>query len=121
VFKNVIAYRLVSPWSVTQAQLEDALQADRFVECGASQEKSVGWTEPRGRAHGPLVEVVGGQWVLKLMMEVKSVPGSVVKRKVEEQVAQIEVSTGRKPGKEKSESCRDDARALSAHGIYQAR
>lgn len=110
MFKNVIVYRLASPWSATQADLEDALQPDRFVECGASQEKSVGWVEPRGQAHGPLVEVVGGQWVLKLMMEVKSVPGSVVKRKVEEQVAQIEVSTGRKPGKKEVRELRDEAR-----------
>jgi len=110
VFKNVIVYRLVSPWSVTQAQLEEALLAEHFVECGASQEKSVGWIEPRGQAHGPLVEIVGGQWILRLMMEIKSVPGSVVKRKVEEQVAQIEVSTGRKPGKKEVRELRDDAR-----------
>lgn len=110
MFKNVIVYRLVSPWSVTQAQLEEALQSEHFVECGASQEKSVGWIEPRGQAHGPLVEIVGGQWILRLMMEIKSVPGSVVKRKVEEQVAQIEVSTGRKPGKKEVRELRDDAR-----------
>ena len=110
MFKNVIVYRLASPWSVTQAQLDEALQADRFVECGASQEKSVGWTEPRGQAHGPLVEVVGGQWVLRLMMEVKSVPGSVVKRKVEEQVAHIEATTGRKPGKKEKKELSEDAR-----------
>lgn len=38
----------------------------RFVECGLTQEKSVGWIEPRGVAHSPLVESVGGQWMLKL-------------------------------------------------------
>ena len=105
-----MVYRLVSDWSTTQAQLEEALEASRFVECGASQEKSVGWIEPRGVAHGPLVEIVGGQWMLKLMMEVKSVPGSVVKRKVQEQLDHIEASTGRKPGKKEARELRDDAR-----------
>jgi recombination associated protein RdgC len=110
VFKNVIVYRLASPWTISAAELEDALQADRFVPCGASQEKAVGWIEPRGQANGPLVEIVGGQWMLKLMMEAKSVPGSVVKRKVEEQVAHIETSTGRKPGKKEIREMRDDAK-----------
>ncbi len=110
MFKNVIVYRLVSPWTVTVAQLDETLQADHFVECGSSQEKSVGWMEPRGHAHGPLVEVVHGQWMLTLKMEVKSVPGSVVKRKVEEQVAHITSTTGRKPGKKEVREMRDDAR-----------
>jgi recombination associated protein RdgC len=110
VFKNMMVYRLVSAWSTTQAQLEDALESARFMECGASQEKSVGWAEPRGQAHGPLVEIIGNQWLLKLMIEVKSVPGSVVKRKVQEQLQQIEATTGRKPGKKEAREIRDDAR-----------
>ncbi len=103
-------YRVVGEWTSTQAQLEEALQGDRFVPCGASQEKSVGWLEPRGLAHGPLLEVVGGQWLLKQMVEVKAVPASVVKRKVEERVAQIEAATGRKPGKKEIRDLRDDTR-----------
>jgi recombination associated protein RdgC len=110
VFKNVMVYRVVGEWTSTQAQLEEALQADRFAPCGASQEKSVGWLEPRGEAHGPLLEIVGGQWLLKQMVEVKAVPGSVVKRKVEERVAQIEAATGRKPGKKEIRDLRDDTR-----------
>ena len=77
-----MVYRLTAPWNVSQAQLEAALQHAHLVECGASQEKSVGWTEPRGQAHGACVEVVGGQWIMKWILEVKTVPGSVVKRKV---------------------------------------
>jgi recombination associated protein RdgC len=103
-------YRLVSPWTVNAAQLESALQEARFEVCGASQEKSVGWIEPRGVEHGPLLEMVGGQWIMKLMMEVKVIPGSVVKRKADEQLAHIEATTGRKPGKKEARDIRDDAR-----------
>lgn len=103
-----MVYRMVGEWTLTQAQLDEALQADRFAPCGASQEKSVGWVEPRGQAHGPLVEVVGGQWLLKQKLGVKAVPAAVVKRKVEEQVADIEASTGRKPGKKEIRALRDD-------------
>ena len=110
MFKNVMVFRMVSGWSATQAQLEEALDGARFVECGASQEKSVGWVEPRGQAHGALVEIVGGQWVLKLMVEIKTVPGSVVKRKVQDQLAHIEATTGRKPGKKEKREISEDAR-----------
>ncbi|MFM6991024.1 MAG: recombination-associated protein RdgC [Rhodoferax sp.] len=110
MLKNLMVYRLMAPWTMPQAKLEEALQSAHFVECGASQEKSVGWVEPRGEAHGACVEVVAGQWILKWMMEVKSVPGSVVKRKVQEQVARIEADTGRKPGKKEIRSLSDDAR-----------
>ncbi|MDP3652225.1 MAG: recombination-associated protein RdgC [Rhodoferax sp.] len=110
MFKNVMVFRMVSGWSATQAQLEEALDGARFVECGASQEKSVGWVEPRGQAHGPLVEIVGGQWLLKLMVEIKTVPGSVVKRKVQDQLAHIEATTGRKPGKKEKREISEDAR-----------
>ena len=103
-------YRIVSAWEQTVAKLEAALEENRFVECGASQEKAVGWTAPRDDEHGPLVEVVAGQWILKLMVEVKVLPGTVVKRKAEEQIQHIEATTGRKPGKKESREIREDAR-----------
>lgn len=105
-----MVYRIVSAWTLTQAQVEEALQQARFTPCGAAQEKSVGWIEPRGQPHGPLVEVVGGQWLLTQMVEARSVPASVVKRKVEERVQQIEASTGRKPGKKERRDLAEDAR-----------
>ncbi len=105
-----MVYRMASAWTTAVEQLESALEEARFVECGASQEKSVGWVAPRGEAHGALVEVVGGQWLLKLMVEVKVVPGSVVKRRVQEQVEHITATTGRKPGKKETRELRDDAR-----------
>lgn len=110
MFKNVMMYRMLSPWTATTEQLEAALESARFVECAGSQEKSVGWLEPRGQANGPLVEVVGGQWILKLMVESKVLPASVVKRKAQEQIAHIEASTGRKPGKKEAREILDDAR-----------
>ena len=110
MFKNVLVYRIAPAWAISLEQLEAALQAVRFVECGLTQEKSVGWTAPRGQEHGALVESVGGQWLLKLMLESKVVPGSVIARKVKERAAQIEAATGRKPGKKESRELKDEAR-----------
>jgi recombination associated protein RdgC len=66
VFKNVMVYRIGGGWRPSVAQIEQALDAERFVPCGASQDKAIGWTEPRGEAHGPLIEAVNGHRMLKL-------------------------------------------------------
>lgn len=108
MFKNALIYRIAPTWTANLEHIEAGLARARYVECGASQEKSVGWTEPRGEAHGALVESVGGQLMLKLMIEVKAVPGSVVNRKAKEQLAQIEAGTGRKPGKRETKEIKED-------------
>ena len=101
-------YRIGADWSATMGQMEEGLEGARFVPCGASQEKSIGWIEPRGEDHGPLVESVGGQLILKLKVETKAVPGSVVTRKARERAAQIEATTGRKPGKKETRDLKDE-------------
>jgi recombination associated protein RdgC len=108
VFKNLMVYRLGEGWSPSLEQMEQALDAERFVPCGASQEKSVGWVEPRGEAFGPLVELVDGQRILKLKIETRGVPGSVVTRKAKERSAHIEATEGRKPGKKEMKEIKED-------------
>ena len=109
MFKNLIVYRIAAGWSVSAAQMEESLAKARFVECGATQPLSVGWVEPRGVAHGPLAEVVAGQLLLRLATEQKVLPGPVVKRRVDEMAAQIEKSSGRKPGKKQKKELKEDA------------
>ncbi len=109
MFKNVMVYRIGEGFAPTLAEVQAALEPAQFVECGASQEKSVGWIPPRGEAYGPLVESVGGQWIAKLMIESKAVPGNVVRRKADERIAEIEAATGRKPGKKEKREIMDDA------------
>jgi len=110
VFKNLILYRIAPDWHAVATDVEARLQQAHFIECGASQDKSLGWIEPRGEGHGPLLEVVASQWILKLMTETRALPASVVKRKVDERVAQIEAITGRKPGKKETRDLKDDIR-----------
>ncbi|KQP49508.1 recombination-associated protein RdgC [Pseudorhodoferax sp. Leaf274] len=110
MFKNVMVYKLGGAWTATWEQIEEALGTQRFAECGATQERSAGWVPPRGEEHGPLVESVGGQYLLRLMVESKAVPASVVKRKADERAQQIEATTGRKPGKKEIRDLREEAK-----------
>ena len=109
MFKNLTLYRIAPGWSPTPDAMEKALDGARFVPCTATQDKSVGWVEPRGEAHGPLVEAVAGQRILKLQIETKAVPGAVVRRKAQEAADHIEATTGRKPGKKETKGLREDA------------
>ena len=108
VFKNVIVYRIEPQWSPSLGDAEEGIGKLRYVPSSPSQEKSIGWIEPRGQEHGPLVESIGGQWVLEFMVETKAVPGAVVRRKVDERCAQIEQTTGRKPGKKEKRDLKED-------------
>ncbi|MDO5289801.1 MAG: recombination-associated protein RdgC [Pseudomonadota bacterium] len=109
MFKNLMLYRLGPGWPATAAELAQALAAEPFAPCSATQQKSTGWVPPRGMEHGALVEVVDGQWIARLAIETKSVPGDAVRRKVAEEAARIEQTTGRKPGKKELRDMRDDA------------
>ena len=110
MFKNLTLYRLAPGWSPTPDAMERALDDHRFAPCSATQDKAVGWVEPRGEAHGPLVEAVAGQRILRLQIETKAVPGAVVRRKAQEAADHIEATTGRKPGKKETKALREDAR-----------
>jgi len=109
LFKNLIVYRIAAGWSAAVGQVEESLAKAAFVPCGPTQPLSLGWTAPRGSAHGPLVETVAGQWLMKLAIEQKVLPASVVKRRAEERALHIEQTTGRKPGKKQTKELRDEA------------
>ena len=106
----MIVYRIAPQWQVDLTQVEEALAKAPFLECGATQEQSLGWVPPRGDAHGPLAESVGGQWILRFMVESKVLPGSVLARRVKEKAERIEQETGRKPGKKESKELKEEAK-----------
>lgn len=108
MFKNLQLFKIVTAPSLVD--IGTTLETAAFLPCGASQEKSVGWVPPRGGEHDEYAPSVGGHTILKLTTEVKVVPGDVLRRKVDEQVAHIEETTGRKPGKKERREIKDDAR-----------
>ena len=109
MFKNLLIQRLAALPAADAVQAEAALVAQCFVPCGASQPVSLGWVPPRGEAHGPLLEIIGGHWLMRLMIEQKMLPGAVVKRRCDEMAQRIEADTGRKPGKKQRKELKDQA------------
>lgn len=111
MFKHLILYRIANQLvSDDLACINAGLSKSLFLECGATQEKSVGWAPPRGEANGALLESIGGQWILRFMAESKTIPGSVLARRVKEKADRIEQETGRRPGKKESRELKDEAK-----------
>ena len=106
MFKNLILYR-ITPGFRPNEYFEDNLAANGFIPCQSSQEKSIGWIAPRDE-HGPLLELVADQALLKLKIETKVVPSSVIDAKFKEVAKRQEEVTGRKPGKKESRELKDD-------------
>ena len=109
MIKHGIIYRITTAAPFI-GHIEDACEANPFMECGLTQERSWGWVPPRGEAHGAMVESIGGQWVLRFMVESKVLPGSVLARRVAEKAARIEQEEGRKPGKKESKELKEEAK-----------
>ncbi|MDC6170054.1 recombination-associated protein RdgC [Paucibacter sp. XJ19-41] len=109
MFKNLTIYRVGPSWQPTQQEVEEALAKGQFLPCGPSEPLSLGWVPPRGIEHAPLVEVIDGHLHLKLTIESRVLPGSVVKERVDEIAAQIEEQTGRKPGKKALKDLKEQA------------
>ena len=110
MLQNMTIYRIAESWQCDLQVLEEALQKTVFVECGATQERSVGWVPPRGEQHGPLAESVAGQWMMRFMSESKLLPASVLNRKVNEKAEHIKKTEGRQPSKKEKRELKDDAK-----------
>ena len=119
MFKHLILYRIANQLASDDlVNINDSLAKAQFLECGATQEKSIGWVPPGGEANGALLESIGGQWILRLMTESKAIPGYVLARRVKEKTDRIEQETGRRPGKKESRELKDEAKlALLPHAF----
>jgi recombination associated protein RdgC len=115
MFKNLVVYRVSAPdggpWQADLAEIEAGLQKARFLPCASTQPVSLGWVPPRETDSpvAPLAEPVGGQVVMRLMVEQRVLPSSVVKRHTLELARKIEQATGRKPGKRQSRELKEEA------------
>ncbi|HOM14085.1 MAG TPA: recombination-associated protein RdgC [Rubrivivax sp.] len=108
MFKNALILRIESWDPPERAAIEERAQRQRFVACGASQGESAGWVEPRGKAHGALLEQLSGHALLNLCVERKPVPASAVKDVLEQRLDKIEADTGRRPRGKRLRELKED-------------
>lgn len=95
MFKAASFFRIGDDFKLPPLEdLEEALQAGRFLPCGATQAESSGWVPPRGNKSTVLAESVGQQLILRLGTERRPVPASAIKDAVEQRIEQYKLETG---------------------------
>ena len=109
LFRNLTVFRVGEGWDGSFEAAGPALARQAFVACGATDARSAGWVPPRGGEGEALVESVRGQWLMRLMVEQKIVPGAVVRRRTEEIADGIEQTTGRRPGRRQTREIKEQA------------
>jgi recombination associated protein RdgC len=109
MFKQFTVFKLAPAFAMPSLDdLDEMLAAQSFQTIGATQELSVGFIQPRDFEHGQMVESIGGQQVMAVAVETKSVPGSIVRERVAEVCQIVENDTGRKPGKKERRQITED-------------
>jgi recombination associated protein RdgC len=95
MFKAASYFRIADDFTLPPLDaFEEALQASRFLPCGATQAESSGWVAPRGNKSTVLAERVGQQLILRLCTERRPLPASAVKDAVEQRIEQYKQETG---------------------------
>ncbi|UBR50231.1 recombination-associated protein RdgC [Halomonas sp. FeN2] len=96
-FKHLHLYRLHDAPELSSDELASALQEHAAKPLGNADARRLGWTAPAGRlGAGQLVHEIQSHRLLSALRQERLLPASVVKEEVDEQVADIEASEGRK-------------------------
>lgn len=107
--KNAIIYRLPEGWPPDIEYLGNIMLPRRFVGCSGWRAASSGWVAPAKHSPG-LAHMVGRHILITLQTETKILPASVVKRRVDEKVADVERSECRRVGRQERWEIADTVR-----------
>ena len=96
-FRNLVVYRLPADWSMSAAQLEEALAGDRLRPCSPLEMSSRGWVEaaPDGR----LVYALAGHFMIALGTDQKLLPASIVRQAAKDRAAEVAAEQGHPVGR----------------------
>lgn len=107
-FKALRIYqaRTEQPWS--SDSLEEALAAKPFRSCSSTEESTAGWVSPSNGVM--LVHSQGEHWLIKLKIEEKILPASVVREQLLETVEALEAAENRRVGRKERQNLTDELR-----------
>jgi recombination associated protein RdgC len=108
MFKSIRIYKIAEDWTRPSGPaIEAALKKFAFAPLGSTEKESVGFVSPRPQDHSPLLEVINGQWILKVQKESKSVPAGALKKAIAARVKKIE-DGGRKVGRKEKKELKEE-------------
>jgi recombination associated protein RdgC len=106
-FKNLRAYRLTAPFSLSPEQLAPQLESKLFAPCAQSSPLAMGWVSPLGEGF-PLAHGAQQRLLVCMRREERVLPSTVVREMVEERIAGIEAEQSRKVYRRERLELRDE-------------
>lgn len=122
-FKNIKIFRLHPHWSMTNAALNELLQQQIFADNAftSGQVLNMGWV-PIFPELGTLVHSIGNQHLIRLRIEKKLLPASVINQFTRAKAQEIEEEQGYKVGRKKLKEIKENVTAVlrtKAFSIYR--
>lgn len=106
-FKNIHLYQFDGPFTLTGAQLNDALASRKARSCGQLELAVEGWVQPLGIDARMYVHEVDNMMMICLRREEKIVPASLVREMVDQKVLETEKATGYSVGRKERADIKD--------------
>ena len=104
-FKNLVIYRL-QQWDISLPALEEKLARSALQPCAGLDMQSRGWVAPKGD-NEPLVHVFGSQMLIRLGIEKKLLPATVITQFAKARALDIEEQQGYKPGRKQMKEIKE--------------
>ena len=109
-FKNLTLYRIHEQQLLSAEQMAVVLDEHRAKPLGNADARRIGWAAPAGRlGGGQLIHDIQGHRLISALRQERMLPASVVKEEVDEQVAEIEASEGRKVTRKEKTALKEQA------------
>lgn len=107
-FKALRIYQARTHQSWSTDSLEHALATKPFRACSSTEETTAGWVSPTNSAM--LTHSQGNHWLLKLKIEERILPASVVREQLIEEVEALETAENRRVGRKERQNLSDEVR-----------
>lgn len=108
MLKNLFIYPLPNGWTLSANALSELLAKSPFRHTEGTEIASSGWVPPR--ENSAFAHEVGGQILLCLKMEKRSVPGSIVKSVSAERFKALEAQQGSKPSSKQKKEIKENVK-----------
>lgn len=107
-FKNILVYRLSSPFPLSADELEKQLEHMAFTPCGSQDMMKTGWVSPMGSRGDALTHAAGKQILICAKKEEKMLPSPVIKQELQAKIEKLEHEQHRKLKKTEKDSLKDE-------------
>lgn len=109
-FKHLHLYRIHEQQLLSPEQMAVVLDEHRTKPLGNADARRIGWTAPAGRlGGGQLLHEIQGHRLITALRQERMLPASVIKEEVDEQVAEIEATEGRKVTRKEKTALKEQA------------